>query len=178
MNGVSSVMAIVAINTLTALSSVRASDQKVWLYPCDVYMSVSCIRLPNGMSVSYEVPADSGIYTVKSSGKDLASVYIGSAPRLPSGVPSLKLTSADAKLTGFLGQRDGEHTLDIVIIPERKGIATTHFFASFADSQRSDVVTVASSLRACRKPSKEALWCPSESEWGAKIAEWLNTKLP
>lgn len=177
MTRVTGVMAIVGICTL-ALGNVRAGDQKVWLYPCDVYMSVSCIRLPNGMSVSYEVPVDFGLYTVKSSGMNLVSVYIGSAPRLPSGVPSLKLTSPDVRLTGFLGQRDGKHTLDIIITPRRKSVATTHLFATFADSQRSDVASVASSLRACLRPSKEELWCPSESEWGATIEEWLNAKLP
>ncbi|WP_197478475.1 MULTISPECIES: hypothetical protein [Luteibacter] len=50
-------------------------------------MSSACMRLPNEMSVSYRVPADFGIYTVQSSGKNLLSVYVGSAPQLPTGVP-------------------------------------------------------------------------------------------
>src|ERR1700754_2112459 len=94
--------------------SVGATEQKLWLYPCDVYMSSSCMRLPSGMSASYEVPAEYGIYTVHASGKDLVSIYAGAAPDVPGGSPSIKLDSSVATLRAL-----GDHA------------STVHVFALF-----------------------------------------------
>lgn len=154
--------------------SVGATEQKLWLYPCDVYMSSSCIHLPSGMSASYQVPADYGIYTVSASGKDLVSIYAGSAPDRPGGRPTLKLDSPVATLTGFIRRDNGLNKVDLLISPKGDHVSTVHVFALFSDEQRSDVARVVSSLRACRKPDREELWCPQESPWGEALRNWVS----
>lgn len=156
----------------------RAAERDLWHYPCDVYMSPACLRLPDDMSVSYKVPIDFGIYTVTSSGKEVVSVYVGNAPQLPHGNPSLRLDSAVAALSGFLVKQDGINKLDIVLAPKKKdGTPIVHVFASFSDDQRTDVATVVSGLRACQQRGKEDLWCPAEGQWGKAIQDWVDAQV-
>lgn len=154
--------------------SVGATEQKLWLYPCDVYISSSCMRLPTGMSASYEVPADYGIYTVRASGKDLISIYAGAAPDVPGGSPSIKLDSSVATLRGFIKRDNGLNKVDLVISPRDDHASTVHVFALFSDDERSDVARIVSSIRACRKPDREESWCPKESPWGEALRNWIG----
>jgi hypothetical protein len=155
-----------------------ADEQNLWQFPCDVYMSPACMRLPGGMSVSYEVPADFGMYTVTSSGEGLVKVYVGFAPQLPSGIPSLKLDSTNASMRGFLEKRDGINKLDVVITPKDKHLYTVHLFAQFPDERRSSVAAVLSGMRACRLRGREELRCPAEAQWGRAMEDWINSKSP
>jgi hypothetical protein len=165
---------IVTLYVLT-LGSAHAAEQKLWQYPCDVYMSSACLRLPNGMKISYSVPADSGIYTISSADKDVLSAYVGHAPNTPSGMPSLRLESATATITGFLEKRDGVNKLDVLISPKKSGSSTFHVSGLFAAEQRHDVGQILSGLRACQRKGKEDLRCPVESPWGEALQKWVST---
>jgi hypothetical protein len=156
-----------------AYGSARAADQRLWQYPCDIYTSSACFRLPNGMKISYSVPADSGIYTISSADKNVLSAYVGHAPNTPSGTPSLRLESAAATITGDLEKRDGVVKLDVLILPKKSGGATFHVYGVFAADQRHDVGQVLSGLRACRRKGED-LRCPAESPWGEALQKWVS----
>jgi hypothetical protein len=171
-------LACILFICVCTLGSVRAAEKDLWKYPCDVYMSSACMRLPNDMSVSYHVPADFGIYTVQSSGKDILSVYVGMAPQLPAGVPSIKLDSSIATMSGFLERRGDLIRADIVIASKSREVDTVHVFTSYSEDQRAAVAAIVSSLRACQMRGKEDLRCPQESPWGKAMEDWINTVAP
>jgi len=154
-------------------TSAHAGEQQLWRYPCDVYMSSACFRLPIAMEVTYKVPADFGVYTVSSSGEELISAYVGTAPNLRGGTPTLTLDSTNATLTGFLDKKNGLNTVDIFVVSKQKGGVTVHFFGTYSSNKREAVAEILMGIRACQTRGKEDLWCPRESPWGEAVSKWI-----
>lgn len=126
------------------------------------------------MSVTYEVPADYGIYSFRSAGELILSAYLGDAPRLPEAKAALELTSKEADAQVFLDKRDGKTRLDVVIVPRDDKRMRLHVFATYSDAQRKEVAQIVAGLRACLKPSREKMICPAESPWGQKLQEFVD----
>lgn len=168
-------LCILCCIVLTAPAVVQAASQSLWSYPCDVIMSAGCLRLPNDMSITYQVPADFGIYTVDHSGKRLLSIYAGSAPRLPVGLgrPSLTLDSKGAHITAFHSIVGGERRLDIVMAPRKGDGDTIHLFAGVSDGNREAIAMVVAGLRLCGRPAPGQFQCPMTSDVGKALAGWV-----
>jgi hypothetical protein len=130
------------------------------------------------MTVTYKVPADSGVYTVSLSGEDLISAYVGSAPSLRGGTPALTLDSANATLAAFLEKKNGLTTVDILIASKQKVGVTVHLFGTYPSNKREAVAKILSGIRACQRRGKEDLWCPRESPWGEAVSKWIVNDYP
>lgn len=141
-------------------------------------MNTGCLRLPENMAVTYEVPADYGIYTFKSGETIIMSAYMGNAPRLPNTKAALELTSKEADAHVFSSQRDGETRLDVIIAPRDDKRMRLHLFAPYSSAQRSNVAQVLAGLRACLKPSREKMICSAESAWGQQLSEFVDSTRP
>lgn len=163
---------------LVAPITVRAASQSLWSYPCDVIMSAGCLRLPSDMSITYQVPADFGIYTVEHSGKRLLSIYAGSAPRLPEGHgrPSLTFDFKGAHMTAFHSIVDGRHRLDIVMAPRNGDGDIIHLFADVSEGNREAIAMVVAGLRLCGRPAPGQIQCPMTSDVGKELAEWVRSQ--
>ncbi|MEX1829274.1 hypothetical protein [Luteibacter sp. CQ10] len=154
-----------------------AASQALWGYPCDVFMSAACLRLPNDMSISYEVPADFGIYTVSRSGEAFLSIYVGSAPRLPDlARASLKLDAKGYKIRGFHSTVQDKERLDVIVLPTEKGGDVVHLFARLSEDKRDAIAMVVAGLRLCSRPTPELVRCPLLSEPGKEIADWVRAQ--
>jgi hypothetical protein len=130
------------------------------------------------MEVTYKVPANSGVYTVTSSGEELISAYVGNAASLRGGTPTLTLDSANATLTGFLDEKDGLTTINIFVVSKQKSSVTVHFFGTYSRNKREAVAEVLMGIRACQRRGKEDLWCPRESPWGEAVSKWIVNDSP
>lgn len=114
--------AYAAFLTLVAVASAPAPghspEQKLWMYACNVLLPNLCFRLPSGASVTYEVPADFGVYTVKEPrSTGLVTIYSGPAldkSRL-SETPSIKINSSSHSLYGFISMPGQTKGIDILI---------------------------------------------------------------
>ena len=152
-------------------------QQKLWLYSCDVLLPNTCFRLPTGMSVTYQVPADSGVYQVRRSDGVSMVIYTGSAPDRSrmTGVPSLELDSSTHRLTAFVSGSVENGNLDILISPKagRSTTTVTHLHSNRANGSRDLMAQVVSGLRPCERKSREHLVCPTRSIWGEALSRWV-----
>ena len=151
--------------------------QKLWLYSCDVLLPNTCFRLPTGMSVTYQVPTDSGVYQVKRSDGVSMLIYTGSAPDRSrmTGVPSLELDSSTHRLTAFVSGGGETGNLDIFISPKasRSTTTVTHLHSNRTNDSRDLMAQVVSGLRPCVRKSREHLVCPTRSIWGEALSRWV-----
>ncbi len=53
----------------------------LWSYSCDHFLYGACVRVPTGMSVTYEAPVDSGLHLIRHDSKEVALIYEGDAPK-------------------------------------------------------------------------------------------------
>lgn len=155
----------------------RLPAQKLWLYPCDVHLPNVCFRLPSEMNLTYEVPADFGLYRVKGlNSTDAITIYSGLAPdrsRL-SGKPSFKITSSSHDLYGFVTVSGKNESLDILITA--KGARTvTHLYVKLTPDGQRAIARVVSGLRPCVRRSRETLMCPARSPWGEDLLTWVQS---
>ena len=169
--------AVLAMLGATAYPVDNPPQQKLWLYSCDVLLPNTCFRLPTGMSVTYQVPADSGVYQVKRSDGVSMVIYTGSAPdrSRTAGVPSLELDSSTHRLTAFVSGSGETGNLDILISPKasRSTTTVTHLHANRTNDSRDLMAQVVSGLRPCVRKSREHLVCPTRSIWGEALSRWV-----
>lgn len=152
-----------------------AAHRSLFKYPCDVFMSTACFRLPNEMSVIYRVPADFGIYSIVENGKDLAIIYAGSAPNTSefSDKLSFNIDSPSHFVKAFSTDEGDSTRIDIFLIPKVRNFISFHFQAYINTNNINRIADIVSGLRPCKKVSREAFLCPSESEIGKSLSEWI-----
>lgn len=155
-------------------------EANLWGYSCDHFLYGACLRVPTGMSVSYDSPADFGIHDVLEDQRSVLLVYEGDAPQQPSPGSSidLKLTLPGYQLSGYRTP-DGDSTrYDIFVKPDRSGGMPLHLIATAAGaSQRKALAAAVSGFRVCsfkRNHSSQTLTCPRQSAWGKPLAEWVD----
>ncbi|CRD46023.1 hypothetical protein BN126310140 [Stenotrophomonas thermophila] len=66
----------------------------LWSYSCDHFLYGARVRVPTGMSVTYEAPVDFGLHRIRRDGRDVALIYEGDAPEkpVPGSTPDLRFT--------------------------------------------------------------------------------------
>ncbi|MCW6027776.1 hypothetical protein K4043_07100 [Stenotrophomonas sp. SRS1] len=157
-----------------------AQDGGVWAYSCDHFLYGACLRVPTGMSISYESPADFGIHEVLKEQRRVLLVYEGDAPQPPSPGSSidLKLTLPDYQLSGYRTAEGDSTRYDIFVKPGRSGVMPLHLIGTATGaSQRKDLAAAVGSFRVCsfkRNHSSQTLTCPRQSVWGKPLAEWVD----
>ncbi len=169
--------AIGLVASLVGVASARANEQQLWRYPCDVMLPEACFRLPNGMSVTYEVPADSGIYAVQQAGKDVVTLYAGQAPDRSkfSGAPVLVLDSRAHRLEVFVTPDEGRLRMDLLISPKKKGGALVHAFGFIDRGNATAIAYALSGLRPCTRQARESTRCSTESSWGEELSTLIRS---
>lgn len=144
-------------------------------YPCDVFLSSACFRLPNDSTVTYGAPSDYGIYEIKSFDIEVMRIYAGSAPdrKFIDNKNVLKLKSPSHTLSAYSTIFNGKKRIDIYIDPKSKKRLAFHATAIVSDGTRFIVATLVSGLRSCTRTSQEVFYCPVESAWGKTLFSWV-----
>lgn len=162
-------------------SPASAQDAELWLYPCDYSLGSACIRLPNFMEISYEVPADFGLHIVSSKAGMSLTMYEGDAHSLGSSAtsPSISFSDGGRTVSGYLSSPgEGQEVVDVVVLSANSRMGAIHIHADVADeNKRADVAKVLSGFRLCkfRKTSRSSTTvCPRESAMGERLAAWLK----
>ncbi|MDR6093894.1 hypothetical protein QE373_001191 [Stenotrophomonas sp. SORGH_AS321] len=158
-----------------------AQDARLWRYPCDYSFRSACIRLPDFMIVSYEVPADFGLHTVTSKAGMSMIIYEGDAHSLDGSItnPSISFSDRGRTVSGYLSSPSaGKKVLDVVVLRGNSRNGAIHIHADVADERkRVDAANVLSGFRVCEFRNSRRLntgVCPRESSIGERLAEWLK----
>lgn len=155
-------------------------EATLWAYSCDHFLHGACLRVPTGMSISYESPADFGIHEVLKDQRRVLLVYEGDAPQPPSPGSSidLKLTLPGYQLSGYRTAEGDSTRYDIFVTPDRSGAMPLHLIGTATSaSQRKDLAAAVGGFRVCsfkRNHSNQTLTCPRQSVWGKPLAEWVD----
>lgn len=150
-----------------------AVQQQLWRFPCDVFLGSACFRLPARMSMSYEVPADFGIYEISSGDAKILTVYSGSAPSRQDRRrnPDFKLESSGHVLTVFVTESDGVDRFDLFLDSTNGQANTVHVFGVLDAGNRTPLIHFVSGLRPCERLRRRQFTCPVESAWGKQVEE-------
>lgn len=169
---------VTVLGLICGVGLAQAAGNRSWQYPCDVFMAAACFRLPSGMSVSYDVPADYGRYVVKRADMDIATIYAGASPNFSrmTVAPALKLDSPHQKLSAFVSRTDGIKRIDIFVLPVREKSISLHISTSLSEKGRDDIDNLLSGLRPCWRQSPGNFHCSDESKWGKAISDWINSE--
>lgn len=172
------------LSLLVALSMsvwpAAAQDAKLWLYTCDHFLGSACLRLPNFMSVSYEVPADFGLHQVSAESGMSLTLYEGDARSrsISDDPPSLSFSADGRVVTGYQqSQGTGREVVDVVVLQGGSGKGAVHMHVVIeSEAQRADAARVLSGFRPCRlrisrRMARQA--CPRVSGIGERMAAWL-----
>lgn len=155
-------------------------EAAIWGHSCDHLLYGACLRVPAGMSISYESPADFGIHDVLKDQRSVLLVYEGDAPQPPSPGSSidLKLTLPGYQLSGYRTAEGDSTRYDIFVKPDRSGVMPLHLIGTATGaSQRKDLAAAVGGFRVCsfkRNHSSQTLTCPRQSVWGKPLAEWVD----
>lgn len=167
---------IFALLALVPLN-VNAQRSELWRYGCDYFMYGACLRVPNGMSVSYENPADYSIHRVRSGAGDVLTIYEGDSPQRPSQglIPKLELTRLGSSVSVYERELDGRNYYDVYINSKSSGTGSVHLSAITSTlGERDELAVVLGGLRTCRfkrNATADTLMCPSRGEWGKDLAD-------
>lgn len=144
-------------------------------YPCDVFTTEFCFRLPVEASVEYSVPADFGLYKVSKGSSLLATIYVGDAPKRMDGEkPEYISTSKHGVVTMYKAAGSGSGHSEIYFVPRARGAATVHISATTEPSLRDEVFSLLSGFRSCTGVRPSGQKCSLQGGWGIELARALN----
>lgn len=158
---------------------VLAQDAGLWGYGCDHYLHGACIRLPNGMAVGHQVPADFDLHTLTSNGREVLTIYEGDAPQRPSSsaVPDIALEIAGHRLRGYKTVGGDSVTYDVYVDSVRPGDMVLHMRGVTHDAdQQKDLAAALGGFRVCnfkKSQHHDTLVCPRRGPWGAQLGGWV-----
>ncbi|WP_312318363.1 hypothetical protein [Stenotrophomonas sp.] len=158
-----------------------AQDSDLSRYSCDHFLLGACLRVPNGMSTTYSMPADYGLHVVTRGDRSVLTLYEGDAPQRPHADASstLSLTTSGYRLFGFLTNDEGGVRYDVYVDTDRTGVMSVHLRGVVADeAQRKDLAAALGGFRMCtfkRSSRDQILTCPRRAVWGQQLAQWVQT---
>lgn len=150
----------------------------LWSYSCDHFLYGACVRVPTGMSVTYEAPVDSGLHLIRHDSKEVALIYEGDAPEKPAGsTPDLRFTDGGYAVSGYVRSEEHSTRYDVYVRPGSSGAGSLHIRGSAATADElASLAAVVGGFRVCNfQQSKRAqtLTCPRRAEWGQRLSEWV-----
>lgn len=152
-----------------------ASAKDLSKYPCTVFSSDVCFRLPTGTHLDYSVPADFDLYKVSKDAKPVATVYIGNAPQTVDSSASPRVSnSAYGTVKVYSDRSTSGKKLDIYITPKAKDASTVHISADLDPSIRNELIDLLSSFRPCKAVKSGGQKCPLNDTWGRELAKELS----
>ena len=169
------------IAVLAPLSS-SAQDANLWAYSCDHFLHGACLRIPSGMSVNYEAPADFGLHRVQVEGREVVLVYEGDAPgRRPADTQAdLKLTAPGYQLYAFKVSEGKSVRYDLHVSSAKSEVMPLHLVARTTGAvEQAALAAVLGGFRVCsfkRNRTDQTLVCPRRSMWGQALSEWATGK--
>ncbi len=159
-----------------------AQSGALWNYSCDHFMYGACLRVPSGMSLTYEVPADFGLHRIDSGGREVLTVYEGNAPQRPAkgSVPEINLRQGGYTVTGSRSEEGERVRYEVFVRQDKRDTPALHLVAAVADAdERLQLAAVLGGFRGCsfrRSQDSQTLVCPRKSPWGEQLAEWVIGK--
>ncbi len=155
------ILAFLSLFTPVASSAEQSMDLS--RYPCNVFSSTMCFRLPNGTSVEYSVPSDFDFYVVKVGASVLATIYIGNAPQVPDSLPTRQVSLRSAVVSRY---EDGPKNITHVLItPKDDSAPVFHLMLDSAPTATAHLPELLSSIRSCRAIRRGGLSCPTSQTW-------------
>ncbi|MBD8642616.1 hypothetical protein IFT63_03300 [Stenotrophomonas sp. CFBP 13724] len=157
-----------------------AKDAKLWLYSCDHFPGSACPRLPNFMSVSYEVPTGFGIHQVSAKSGMSLTLYEGDARSrsISDDAPSLSFSADGRVVTGYQqSQGTGWEVVDVVVLQGGSGKGAVHMHVVIeSEAERADAARVLSGFRPFRL--RISCWeatqsCLRVNSIGERMVAWL-----
>lgn len=172
------------LSLLAALSMsvwpAAAQDAELWLYTCDHFLGSACLRLPNFMSVSYEVPTGFGLHQVSAKSGMSLTLYEGDARSrsISEDAPSLSFSADGREVTGYHQSKGtGREVVDVVVLQGGSGKGAVHLHVLIeSEAQRADAARVLAGFRPCRlriSRRETTQSCPRVSSIGERLAAWL-----
>ena len=162
--------------SLLAISlAAKLSARDLSKYPCTVFNSDACFRLPTGTHVGYSVPIDFHLYVVMKGSSRVATIYIGNAPQ------KIKNSSDVAERITLYGtikilkeKSELDEMVDIYIIPISDARSTIHVSANVVPEIKEELHEVLSSLRPCAVIKSGGQKCPKNDVWSKELTEALS----
>lgn len=155
-----------------------AQESNLWSYSCDHFLHGSCLRIPHGMSVTYEAPADFGLHRVHSDGREVVMVYEGDAPsRPPAGVPDVTLGMSGHLLHALKVREAGGVRYDLHVSSSVSDAMSLHLTGQTTNAaEQAALAAVLGGFRICsfkRNRTAQRLVCPRRSAWGQALSTWV-----
>ncbi len=151
----------------------------LWSYSCDHFLYGACMRVPTGMSVTYEAPVDFGLHRIRHEGREVALIYEGDAPEKPASgsTPDLRFADGGYVVSGYARAEGGSTRYDVYVRPGSSGAGSLHIRGSAATSDElASLAAVVGGLRICnfqQSKRSQTLTCPRHAEWGPRLSEWV-----
>lgn len=150
-------------------------------YPCDIFTSDMCFRIPNGAVVSMSSPGDYYLYEVKIESSSLVTLYKG---RAPESRPDKKLivntyNSEYGKMTIYAsGSGEGSGCpggcLDVYIDSVEDGKSTIHMHSALDAGLRGSLAEFISSFRPCLPLNEGGQRCKKSDVWSRSLLDALH----
>jgi len=149
-------------------------------YPCDIFTSAMCFRIPNGAIVNISSPADYYLYEVKMGNLNLVTVYKGRAPESrPEKATIVDSYNSDyGKVTIYatkaMDDKCPNKCLDVYIDSPKVGDSTIHLHSVLDAKSRGSLVEFISSFRLCQPLDDGGQRCKRNDVWSRNLLDVLH----
>ena len=156
-----------------------AQESGLWSYSCDHFLYGACLRVPTGMSVTYEAPVDFGVHRVRRDDREVALIYEGDAPEKPASgsTPDLRFTDGGYAVSAYARAEGRSTRYDVYVRPGSSGAGSLHIRGAAATADElAGLAAVVGGFRICnfqRSKHSQTLICPRRAEWGPRLSEWV-----
>lgn len=160
--------------SLLLLAAPFCSANDLSKYPCTVFSSNICFRLPAGTQVAYSIPVDFHLFVISNNSEPVATVYVGNAPQKEmSGELILRSKSKSGVLEAFSNKSSEVKKLDIYITPSARDASVIHIHAEDRSSTHDELQELLSSFRPCTPIRSGGQKCPISDIWSQELAQIL-----
>lgn len=159
--------------------TLAAGSADLWSYGCDHFLYGACLRVPTGMSVTYEAPIDFGLHRVRRGDREVALIYEGDAPEkpVPGSTPDLRFTDGGYAVSAYARAEGRSTRYDVYVRPGSSGAGSLHIRGAAATADElAGLAAVVGGFRICdfqRSKHSQTLTCPRRAEWGPRLSEWV-----
>lgn len=149
-----------------------AQESGLWSYSCDHFLYGACLRVPTGMSVTYEAPVDFGVHRVRRDDREVALIYEGDAPEKPASgsTPDLRFTDGGYVVSGYARAEGRSTRYDVYVRPGSFGAGSLHIRGSAATADElASLAAVVGGFRICnfqQSKRSQTLTCPRRASGG------------
>ena len=154
---------------LATSMDVRAAEENLSHYPCNVFNPAACFRLPANTHLDYSVPADFDLYRVLKGDAEVAVIYVGSAPRRPEGSLEPRIIHMKGARAEVYDALDGSRVE--ILISVRGADSKVHIISEIDPVVQREFVALLTGLRGCRYIRAGGQKCAAGQGWGELLVK-------